>query len=180
MMEPRQGLIYFLLAKERFHPSWPRGSNLWTDFGGSFQPGDGCPEDTAAREFLEETLGQVKYFDEDALPLTSYQNISDSLKTERYLLQFNKGSRITFVVQIPWDPEAPQRFAGTLQSPDAVNWDACYLEKSNLGLFSLPQVQHAIGSKGYLNEQERCHMSLKKTLVVIVNELQFHFCNNFN
>jgi 8-oxo-dGTP pyrophosphatase MutT (NUDIX family) len=172
--------MYFLLAKERFHASWPKGSNLWTDFGGRYQQGDQSAEETAAREFLEETLGQVKYFEEDVLPLVDYQKIAASLKEEeRYLLLFKHGTRSTFVVQLPWDPLVPRRFVETLLCPEAAEWEACYLEKSTLGLFSVPQVQQATLNKGYLSETERCHVNLTKSLSVIVNELQFHFSNHF-
>lgn len=180
MLEPHLGTIYFLLAKERYHPSWLKGSNLWTDFGGGYQEEDACPEDTAAREFLEETLGQVKFFESDELPRSTHQDIAVSLQEERFLLQFHHGSRITFVVQIPWDPAAPKRFLTCLQDPDAEQWDLCYLEKSMLGLFSIPQVQRAISTKGFLTSTERCHLSLTKTLAVILVELRFHFCNTFN
>lgn len=180
MLEPHLGTIYFLLAKERYHPSWLKGSNLWTDFGGGYQEGDASPEDIASREFLEETLGQVKYFESDELPRSTHQDIALSLQEERFLLQFQHGSRITFVVQIPWDPAAPKRFLTCLQSPDAAHWDLCYLEKCMLGLFSIPQVQKAVGNKGYLTSTERCHLSLTKTLAVIILELRFHFCNTFN
>ena len=183
MMEPTQGVLYFLLAKERYHPTWPKGSHLWTDFGGGRQNRDLSPEHIAAREFLEETLGQVSYFEEDVLPRTTYTDIAVSLQTKRYLFQFTYEHRdhrfVSFVVQIPWDPEIPERFFKALNVSESVTWDLCYLEKSNLGLFSVPQVQQAITTKGYLTNNQRCRSILTKTLAIVLSELQFHFTNIF-
>ena len=45
--------IHFLLGKELNED----GRYQWSDFGGAKEPGDFSPEETAAREFAEETLG---------------------------------------------------------------------------------------------------------------------------
>ena len=45
--------VHFLLGKELNED----GRYQWSDFGGAKEPGDFSPEETAAREFAEETLG---------------------------------------------------------------------------------------------------------------------------
>ena len=84
MIDPLHGTLYFLLAKERYHPSWPEGSGLWTDFGGKQEPGE-CAETVAAREFVEESLGQVPFLEEQSPEPIA---IAQALKQRHYVLQF--------------------------------------------------------------------------------------------
>lgn len=185
MVEPEHGQLYFLLAKERYHPSWPQGSNLWSDFGGGHQDSDSCSEAVASREFVEETLGQVKFFEADTLPRSDIDDMVSALQQGHFLLQFvhdhNHLCFMTFVVQIPWDPFIPKRFHDVRNLPEASCWDACYLEKSHLGLFSVSQVQHAVSNKGFLtfNMVQRCRAVVTQALAVILPELQFHFPHFF-
>lgn len=187
MLDPEHGSLYFLLAKERYHPTWPKGSHLWSDFGGGYQDTDECPEATASREFVEETLGQVKFFEADVLPREATEDITVALKQGHFLLQFvheyNGHCFMTFVVQVPWDPLIPQRFHETRNLPEACTWDDCYLEKSHLGLFSVPQVQYAILNKGYLTSRitvnERCRTYVTQAFAAILPELQFHYPHLF-
>ena len=182
MTDPIQGKLYFLLAKERFHASWPQGSNLWTDFGGK-RDNQESAEQIAAREFLEESLGLVQYKETDELPMTEPNAIVEALKKDDYLFKvtstFNETCFVTFVVYVPWDPLIPQRFSKALQDPEAKTWEQCYLEKSHLGLFSLPQAIQALRSKGYLMPHERCSISLLNTLTIVLPELQFYYPNLF-
>lgn len=185
MMDPFQGALYFLLAKERYHSTWPEGSNLWTDLGGRQQPGE-TAEQVAAREFVEETLGQVKFFEDDVVPRTSYQDIAQALKQGHYVLQFSHvqhGTRfVTFVVQLPWDPSVPARFVAAREAYETQETrEECCLEKSDLGLFSVCQVTLALRNKGYLTPSmsERCCSILTEALSLVLPELQFHFPNLF-
>lgn len=184
MLDPLHGALYFLLAKERHHSTWPEGSNLWTDFGGRQEPGEAA-EQVAAREFVEETLGQVKFFKEDVVPRTSFEDIAQALKRGHYVLQFSHvqhGTRfVTFVVQLPWDPSAPARFVVARAAYEAENKNECCLEKSYLGLFSVCQVTAALRNKGYLtpSTSERCSSLLTEALSLVLPELQFHFPNLF-
>lgn len=182
MLDPVQGTLYFLLAKERYHPSWLEGSCVWTDFGGRAGTTESA-EQVVGREFLEETLGQVRFFEQDVLPRTCWQDIAQALQHQHYVLQFThvyNGARfVTFVVQVPWDPTVSQRFTAALQSCDPSSTERCYLEKSDVCLFSAAQVLHAIQAKGYLTTLERCSSTLTQTLSIILPELQFHFPHVF-
>lgn len=48
--------IVFLLGKEHHEKGWA-GSDIWTYFGGLSESVDNTPEDTAAREAYEESMG---------------------------------------------------------------------------------------------------------------------------
>lgn len=177
MIDPLHGTLYFLLAKERYHPSWPEGSGLWTDFGGRQEPGE-CAEAVAAREFVEESLGQVPFFEDSTLP--EPMTIARALQQGHYVLQFThlqSGTRfVTFVVHVPWDPGAPARFTKARRAQSAAHLP----EKSQLGLFSSVQVLEATQCKGFLvPERERAAHHLTDALSVILPELQFHFPHLF-
>ncbi len=117
-VDPTWSRPYFLLGKERRNVRWPAGSERWSDFGGRTKSKSDSPEDTAAREFVEESLAMVRYFDRDTLPRTQYVDIADSLRTGDFTFQLTIGfgtqerprSYVTFVKQIPWDPQALLRF----------------------------------------------------------------------
>jgi hypothetical protein len=117
-VDPTWSLVYFLLGKERKILRWRAGSERWSDFGGS--TGGKCAEDTAAKEFLEETLAVVKFFEHDTVPRSQYEDIAAALKAGDYTFklvfsfpateQCSARSYVTFVKQIPWDPQAIVRF----------------------------------------------------------------------
>ena len=118
-VDPQWGNLYFVLGKERKNRQWPAGSERWSDFGGRTMRTDINPETTAAREFLEETLAMVRYFEADAIPRTGYVDIADSLRRGEYTFQFTlelgvvaevKRCYVTFVKQIPWDTHMMYRF----------------------------------------------------------------------
>jgi 8-oxo-dGTP pyrophosphatase MutT (NUDIX family) len=185
MLEPLHGTLYFLLAKERHHTTWPEGSNLWTDLGGRQESGE-CAEQVAAREFVEETLGQVRFFEGDTLPrdFNGAPDIANALKQGHYVLQFShvhQGTRfVTFVVQVPWDPSVSTRFEHARAAYAAQeNPEPSRLEKSHLGLFSLCQVSAAVLHRGYLTPLERCCSLLTEALSLVLQEMQFHFPNLF-
>ena len=184
MVDPLHGTLYFLLAKERYHPTWPEGSNLWTDFGGRQEPGESA-EDVAAREFVEESMGQICFFetDDQLQTRTTWDDIVLALKQEHYVLQFShvhQGTRfVTFVVQVPWDPSGPARFTAARAQNKHKEDDSCHLEKSHLGLFSVFQVTGAVKNKGYLTSSERCSLLLTEALSVVLPELRFHFPHLF-
>lgn len=55
---PDTNEIYFLLCRDRCQPDWPRSASRWSEFGGRRQ-GTEAAEETAAREFIEESMGLV-------------------------------------------------------------------------------------------------------------------------
>jgi hypothetical protein len=182
MLDSTHGTLYFLLAKERYHASWPEGSCLWTDFGGR-QQNEEAAEEVASREFVEETLGQVKFLEDDSLPRSTWRDMVQQLQQQHYVFQFthvhNDSRFVTFVVQVPWDPTVSHRFSSALQSCSGENKDACFLEKCVVRLFSVPQVLNAVLTGGYLTHTERCSPTLIQALSVILPELQFHFPHLF-
>ena len=178
MTDPVQGKLYFLLAKERYHPSWSKGSNLWSDFGGKRDKKE-TPEQVAAREFIEESLGVVRF--SDAFQKETITDIAHALRQERYLLKFTRVFEdkkfVTFVVHVPWDPTVPKRFLTARTDP--AHTDSCYQEKSHVALFSAASTLQAVRSKGYLMPHERCCATLTQTLTIVLPELQFYFPHLF-
>ena len=119
--EPRDGRIYFLLGKERQTNKWMRASELWSGFGGRPLSRSESAEETAAREFVEESSCMVKFFQRDTLPRTAHADIADALKRRefKFSIQFTTppGASssptkvyVVFVCQIPWDPDCLHRF----------------------------------------------------------------------
>lgn len=118
VVDPVWSRVYFLLGKERKMHNWRQGSEKWSDFGGKTSASAPTAEETAAKEFWEESLAVVKYFAHDELPRTEYGDIVRSLMQGEYLFQirimFGVASdprhHVTFVKQIPWDPHVVLRF----------------------------------------------------------------------
>ena len=260
-VDPQWGRIYFLLGKERHHVKWPQGSDRWAYFGGRPNVKAEPPETTAAREFIEETLGMVKYFSDDTIPRKSHEDIASSLQKGEYMFQITlwmksasiSKSYVTYVKQIPWDPYCVNRFAKArdtlvsiprwINNPDKLNWlllhpavsrdadthphppgdlepgtairhrhrcnlvsssstatdtgdagtkgtvdapmQGCavvvskdFLEKSQIGLWSIPQLHHALQYKGILYSRngrvERCHAPFMQFASLLLNELAFY------
>ena len=123
-VDPECNRMYFWLGQERYNARWTRGSCMWGCFGGKSAHAGESAEDIAAREFVEETAGMMKFFNSDTIPRSSYKDISQALQLNKYLLrlEFNaiskSGSRVqyvSFLKQVPWDPGASRRFARCLQ-----------------------------------------------------------------
>ena len=217
-VDPMWGRLYFLLGKERKNTRWPGGSERWSDFGGRTASRNEDPEETAAREFWEESMAMVRYFDEDTVPRSEYQDIADSLRRGEFTFQFTLGfgyenkprSYVTFVKQVPWDPHGLYRFR---QSRDMLmnaslhyggdRWDAMlsnhpgvrevttspsggktiqvrkdFLEKKSIGLWSVPQLQHAVEFDGVMSSRngrvERCRPMFTGFLELLLSELSFY------
>lgn len=128
--DPQHDRVYFWLGKERKVLAWGAGSNRWSDFGGGRARGDVDPAATAAREFVQETAGCMRYFDADGSGLrTRCDDIAASLRAGEYLIKLETALGdaaateatgagegpirlfVTYVVQVPWDPRAIMRFA---------------------------------------------------------------------
>ena len=160
------GLPFFLLGRER-HIQRYKDSLRYSDLGGTMQSGE-QPEDTAAREFVEETAAMCKYFDDDLLPRSTHEDISRSLKQGHYLRRIifcsGETAYITYVVNIPWDMGVIERHKNTYYTLAHCRYDAlpsllkghpavinvagsrhriskAYLEKSQLSWFSMPRME---------------------------------------
>jgi len=201
-MDPTHSCIYFLLGKERHNARWPAGSGRWSDFGGAVvEEDDDSPEVTAAREFMEETLSVVKYFEHDVLPRTTYMDIAQDLRNNNHTMRVTQGDKhrrfVMFVKQIPWDPEVVHRFSeyrNVLTRPSrvgpptvntenhpAIDASKCvkrtFLEKKMLSLWSVPQLRHAVDYKGVMIARngyaEHCRDSFRESLKIVLDELGF-------
>ena len=117
-VDPQWGNIYFWLGRERKNPKWPQGSETWSDFGGRPMDEHEDPCHVAAREFLEETSGMLRYFEHDTLPRMDMEDIAESLRRKEFNFQMTMWTQledrkrlfVTYVKQIPWSPEAAHEF----------------------------------------------------------------------
>lgn len=114
-VDPHHDRVFFWLCKNRRVLTWGAGSRRWSDFGGVKSLTDVDAPATAAREFWEETAGCVRYFDTDVTRTRkTHDDIAASLRRGEYVLRLETaldlGLFVTFVVQVPWDPRAIQRF----------------------------------------------------------------------
>ena len=197
--DPIFNRVYFLLGKERHNYRWPAGSGKWSDFGGGVAFEDRDAEQTAAREFVEETLGMVKFCDQDTLPLTTHTDITNQLKRGNYMFKITQGTTlrkfVMYVKQIPWDPECTYRFSdmrSRLTRPREENAPALvhpaidgrtsvkkeYLEKKLLSFFSIPQLRHSVNHDGVIVSRngyvEHCRKSFVESLEIVLGELESH------
>ncbi len=113
-VEPKTREVYFLLGQERRMLLWPSGSERWTPFGGAKLENETVFR-IAAREFVEETLGAVRYFEADRLPRRDYDDIEASLKRGEYAFRVNimyagVPKYSIFVKRVPFDPYCQLRF----------------------------------------------------------------------
>lgn len=117
-VDPKWSRIYFLLGKERKNNMWRAGSDKWSDLGGKVSSDAPTAEETAAKEFLEESLAMVRYFETDVVPRQQYDDIAASLHRQEFVFKLkltfgtveNAKHYVTFVKQIPWDPGVVTRF----------------------------------------------------------------------
>ena len=163
-----QGQLLLLLGQEL---RYSKGSDKWSDFGGGTKAreSDGeleTPEETAAREFHEETCGICQSDFHEYIPRASTEELTAGLKDGRYLFktQFDVPGRsrryyTMFTKIIPYQESLPTTFASTqdvlwkLQScsqirhpavrqPPIVNQD--YLEKQAIRYFTLAELHLAL------------------------------------
>ena len=109
-IDPQFGVPAVLLAREKKRQWLGNNSNIFTDFGGGAES-DETAEEIAAREFVEESLGSVRYFDRDtmnALPVLA-RNVAADLAGGGYLARIETAvsankSYVTFMKQVPFQP----------------------------------------------------------------------------
>lgn len=97
--------VRVLLGKERYVNHW-RGSLRWSGFEGGRKCGESV-EETAAREFVEESMGVVSL---DGRPAT-IENVSDAMRKKQYFARIvlcmttdsvEKRYHVTYLVQIEY------------------------------------------------------------------------------
>jgi hypothetical protein len=126
------GSVYLLLGRERWMASW-KGSCRWSGFEGSRKPGE-CIRETAAREFVEESLGVT--IDDTKCAL------QDRLRDGRYwirtVLQIHNERHAeryhcTYLIPVPLDASLPSRFLrirNQLEHIDQIAQEVRYLRST--------------------------------------------------
>lgn len=111
------GDIFVMLGKERFIPHW-KGSLKWSGFEGG-RKGNESIENTASREYFEESLGVIRIL---GLPNVTVKSLANFLKEDNYVTKFTLSIvhnvdispryHITYIVQVEHDPTMtiPQEF----------------------------------------------------------------------
>lgn len=112
-VDPTNHNIYVLLGREsNFEDLVDGRDGPWCDFGGKPKGGESII-DTAAREFVEESLACVT-LDRATLPSQYKERFTQQLKDGQYelLLRMYYGTvlRIYYLVRVPWQPEVSERF----------------------------------------------------------------------
>lgn len=109
-----RGTIRLLLGKERYINHW-RGSLKWSGFEGGRKPGEDI-EKTAAREFIEESMGIVKFDNEHP----TVERITKFLLDDRYVArivlcivhgeQQERRYHVTYLVEVEYNEEYQMEF----------------------------------------------------------------------
>lgn len=114
--------IHVLLGKERFINHW-RGSLKWSGFEGG-KKYDEAIEKTVCREFIEESINVVKFFNQESSVPNLMHLIESKGYFERIVLCINhkinqmheKRMHVTYVVEVPPQPECVTTFHATRAS----------------------------------------------------------------
>jgi hypothetical protein len=114
------GTVRLLLGKERYINHW-RGSLKWSGFEGGRKDGEDV-EHTAAREFMEESIGVVS-MENFASTIESVKQFVISKKyVARIVLCITHGDHsekryhVTYLIQVPYNKEYSNIFAGRRRS----------------------------------------------------------------
>jgi len=188
------GIPHFLLGRERHVRGW-QGSERWGDFGGSSNKNE-SPCKCAAREFEEETLSVVKWCaNEPRFPRTSSFFIEKSLETGKYLFKLiyslpNNKRYITFVKQVPWQPNINTLFqdvSSLLRSgnfkgfhparpPGKTRLTSKYTEKTQLKWWSLLEIQKACASGNLCRfRREKLSVNFRKRIICLLKEFPWPY-----
>jgi 8-oxo-dGTP pyrophosphatase MutT (NUDIX family) len=108
------GAAHVLLGKEKELRGWASGSNLWSTFSGRLERNED-PSLGAAREFLEESLCVVRLdkVGQHSTPQEVAGIVKDlAVSTVEYFVRGRTTvcRSVLYVVQIPYDEDAPRRF----------------------------------------------------------------------
>lgn len=130
------GELYFLLGKDR-------NDNSWSDFGGRAEECDGgnCKE-TAAREFLEESLGVVMEMD-------SIRNRLKDPDSHKRLDSRTMGGLpyYMFLIHCPYNTWYPTAFRRNLKFLKHMNCHRRYLEKTDIAWFPASEIMEVLDGK---------------------------------
>ena len=112
MVDPHQGIPYFILAQNQTSYRWPAGSGRLTLCGGTVKDGE-CVYECAAREFVEETCGCCLFAADDDTSFPCHRRIAtlaERLRAQLYVFKMSHASSVVFVINVPWDPSAVAAF----------------------------------------------------------------------
>ena len=180
-VEPTTQSIYVLLGKDQPWPDRPDGT--WADFGGRPSGPDEAPEDTAAREFVEETLGVVEV---EAAEMPVARRIADNLRHRIYfslvkiIYRADHHVRTYYVKEIPWNAGVVEKFAAVrtgittgglaYRNHPAHEDPECHLEKTELRWWGLQRLQSVLRNRGKWRD-ENFRRSFLPALRVLVRKL---------
>ena len=115
------GTCRLLLGKERYINHW-RGSLKWSGFEGGRKSGEAI-EQTAAREFIEESIGVVSIDGASPTIESVVRFVRDHKYIARIVLCIVHGDQppesryhVTYLVQVPYDTDYVTRFVGRRRS----------------------------------------------------------------
>jgi len=137
------GNVRVLLGRERFIQAW-RGSCKWSGFEGT-RKSDERLEETAVREFTEESLGVVANAEHVKMTIESKEYLMHvvlHIVADRYPERYHS----TFVVYVPWDETLPHRFQGTRSTIEYVDRLAQELSVKKHALLKRSAATTAIGA----------------------------------
>lgn len=160
----KNGKIWFLLGKERFISHW-RGSLKWSGFEGGRKEGEKV-EMTAAREFIEESIGTVSLDEGRSCISSVLRQIENSEYVARIVLCILHGENqerryhVTYLMQTLLDVACPQEFEVRRNKIIVLREYASLLRKYVMHLQDLPLPRE---EEEFNSEYVDCITSVYKT-----------------
>jgi hypothetical protein len=123
-VEPKTQNIFLLLGKETCFKNLKSSRGVWCDLGGKPHALE-LPHETAAREFVEESMGCVQMFPTSMQSEDMQTEVTKLLKNKQYAKKIQVVSktywkqnemrrqdfiRMYYLKEIPWQPHIPQTF----------------------------------------------------------------------
>lgn len=182
---PSTHQMYMLLGKDTGSPEWPRVKNKWSDFAGKPDKEDVDVYETAAREFLEESLGVVVCFDEvQGNRSRRVRYIADRLRRGDYIHRVDIdvvnsknnpecriiGQRTCFIIEVPWSTDICDRFQCRVNELRDI-----IPEKKELEWFKMSQLREVTNRKR-IRKQSRC-VRIRGGFIPTLRKILRHFNN---
>ncbi len=162
-VEPITKRIYILLGQESCFHNFRLQRGVWCDFGGKTQKNE-TPEETASREFAEETLGCVQVCSDKINDYNMTEAMLTCLLKRQYSFRLNfvdniwdkkrevnqQVLRVFFGKQIPWQPEVPDLFA-KVREDLVVIWEKNISHENTPVTFCHPSLSSILTNKTQVN-----------------------------
>ena len=157
-----KGKVWFLLGQDRH-----RGSD-WTDFAGA----GNSNEQTAAREFHEETMGVFSKTDDDPVKREGEGvEFAKQKIDQRFVVVHPSSGHKTFLVDVSSETEClggvdevKSKLEKTLARLTNLHYDGCYTEKSAFEWFEYDEFMKMIDGLGSQKMLLECRQTLKSGL----------------